>query len=150
MITTVLKHLRARAWLALVVVAACSTTEEVTPLGLGDGCVIATDCKAPLACVFARCHQPCNETRDCPTGQRCIVGSGDRVCQLPDERECEYNSDCPPPEVCAVDGKCRDQCVSDSDCVKGQLCISGTCAEPSELVDGGLPGDVPSSGTPCV
>ncbi len=55
--------------------------------------------------------------------------------------------------VCGVDGQCRDQCVTSSDCISGQLCVTGTCADEQELVDGGLPevsreGGV--SARPCV
>jgi hypothetical protein len=135
----------------LLLVAACSTAEEVAELGVGDTCLIGSDCKAPMVCVFARCHQQCADTRDCPAGLRCVLGSKPQhVCQLADERACEYNSDCSAPQVCAVDGQCRDQCVSAQDCVPGQLCVSGTCADASEVVDGRLPGEVLEGGEPCV
>src|SRR5205823_6662430 len=48
------------------------------------------------------------------------------------------NSDCGKGQSCAVDGQCRDRCASDRDCVGGQRCAAGACADPVELVDGRL------------
>ncbi|HEY1532584.1 MAG TPA: hypothetical protein VGF76_01155, partial [Polyangiaceae bacterium] len=61
------------------------------------------------------------------------------VCQLAQEQDCTYNSQCPEGQVCGVDGQCRDQCASDRDCVSGQECVKGNCADPSELDGGQLP-----------
>ncbi|HEX2673562.1 MAG TPA: hypothetical protein VHM25_21930, partial [Polyangiaceae bacterium] len=67
------------------------------------------------------------------------------VCQLAQEQTCSYNSQCPEGQVCGYDGQCRDQCASDRDCVTGQLCKKGNCADRSELDDAGnLP--IPDSG----
>src|SRR5437899_7834166 len=54
-------------------------------------------------------------------------------------------------QVCAVDGQCRDQCTTARDCLAGQQCVTGTCADDTELLpDGGLPrANDASSGDPC-
>jgi hypothetical protein len=79
------------------------------------------------------------------------------VCQLPDERGCTFNSECPDQhQVCGIDGQCRDQCVADRDCLAEQTCVSATCADNKELVDGGLvpasmtDAGAPASGIPCL
>jgi hypothetical protein len=121
----------------LVLIAACSGDEPVA-VELGLGCTIDSDCQAPLACVFSRCHAQCSASRDCPSDERCVLGRGEtHVCQLPDERDCAYNSDCPAGQLCSVDGQCRDECLVDRDCVSEQRCVSHTCADSDELVDGG-------------
>jgi hypothetical protein len=108
-------------------------------VSLGGGCLINSDCDDPLVCAFRLCHTQCQTDRDCSQGQLCVIAERpDRVCQLASEKSCHYNSDCPGVEVCGVDDQCRDQCSVDRDCVPGQLCVTGTCADQSELVDGGL------------
>jgi hypothetical protein len=136
---------------------ACSTEPEPAKVALAEGCLINTHCNVPLVCAFRRCHEECEDSRDCSPGQRCV--SSDRpfhVCQLPIETKCSYNTQCPDGQVCGVDGECRDQCTSDRDCVSRQTCVSGTCAEQDELTQGKLPaldaGNVanPGGGVPCV
>jgi hypothetical protein len=140
----------ARVGLAFLTAAACSTGEEVAELGAGATCSLASDCAAPLVCVVSRCHEECSQTRDCPAEQRCVIVDKPRaVCQLAAERDCDFTSDCPQPLVCGVDGQCRAQCQAPTDCLPGQACASGTCADTEELVDGRLPSDDPEPGTPC-
>jgi len=90
-------------------------------------------------------------------GQRCLASDRPfHVCQLDDETECIYHSDCPPSLLCGSDGECRDQCSTSRDCLPpdeeadapGQVCVEGTCADPEELDDEGhLPDvDEPSGG----
>ena len=150
-------HLMGLALLAMALVPlSCSgdsDEEAVIVARLSEGCLINSDCEAPLVCAFRRCHVQCTDSRDCPPDQRCVAA--DRplsVCQLPDERNCTYNSQCPPGQLCAIDAQCRDQCKGDRDCVPMQMCVSGSCVEPSELQDGGLPPSAEieaGSGTPC-
>jgi len=119
---------------------------------LAEGCLVNTDCNNPLVCAFERCHAQCQANRDCATGQRCVQAERPfRVCQLDDERACSYNSECPEHQVCAIDGQCRDQCQADRDCVPEQVCVSGSCASPDELVDGGLvaTNQEQKTGQPC-
>lgn len=128
--------------LFLAVLAFACSGDDVQPVDLGGGCLVNSDCSAPLICAFRRCHTQCNSDRDCQMGlisERCVEADRPyRVCQLDNETKCTYNSDCPQGEVCGIDDQCRDQCASDRDCVMGQVCVTGTCADPAELVDGGL------------
>lgn len=131
-----------------------STEEKIALAKLTEGCLINTDCTDPLVCAFRSCHVQCETSRDCDDGQRCMLSDRPfHVCQLPSEKDCGYNSDCPEGQLCGVDGECRDQCAADRDCVAEQVCVTGTCAEPAELSDGGLPhtGDAGAnaSGQPC-
>ena len=139
----------------LLATLAVACTNDDPPLArLAQGCLINSDCAAPLVCAFQRCHNACESTRDCPAGLRCVGSDGPlHVCQLEEERSCLYNSECPEGQKCGTDAECRDQCQGEADCLKDQLCVSGTCAEPTELRDGGLPVVAkdagPSSGQPC-
>ena len=157
------RHGHRRRWAAVLLMAglcaavpfalpACSDEEPLEVAALGEGCLINTDCESPLVCAFRRCHTGCEETRDCPLGQRCVVADKPfHVCQLEDEVGCSYNSQCPGAQVCAIDGQCRDQCQADRDCLTDQLCTTGTCAALDELVDGGLvpSNDAQTTGQPC-
>jgi hypothetical protein len=139
--------------IAVTLAASCSE-EEKKLAKLAQGCLINSDCDAPLVCAFQRCHNACESTRDCPPGLRCVSSDGPlHVCQLEEERSCVYNSQCPEGQVCASDAQCRDMCMGQADCLKEQLCVAGSCAEPSELRDGGLPvadkEGGPSTGQPC-
>ncbi len=120
-----------------------SSKEKIQAASLSEGCLINTDCESPLVCAFRRCHDACETSRDCPAGQRCLASDRPfHVCQLADEKDCSYNSECPTGLVCAVDGECRDQCGGDRDCLPGSVCVSAACAEPEELDDNGaLPTD---------
>ena len=140
-------------WLA--VMAACSS-DTPAQVGVGEGCIINTDCSSPLVCAFRKCHVACTTSRDCDLGQRCMASDRPfHVCQLPTERTCSYNSDCPPQQACGPDRQCRDQCAADRDCLGGQVCLGATCADTAELVDGGIiseagPSEEASvSGLPC-
>ncbi|HEY4119705.1 MAG TPA: hypothetical protein VGM56_17680 [Byssovorax sp.] len=140
------------------IVAACALlplacgSDDAPTLTIGEACAINSDCASPLVCAFERCHNQCESDRDCSAGERCVESTRpDRVCQLSDESTCTYSSECPGTEVCAVDDQCRDQCAEDRDCGVGQTCVSGTCADPTELDDGGLPAASGSQpvGQPC-
>jgi hypothetical protein len=131
------QHLLAVCVLAAAAPAACSNSGS-NQAGLASECIVNSDCDAPLVCAFTRCHTQCTTTRDCPTDSMCV--ESDRpfdVCQLPVEKDCTFNSDCPEGQVCGVDSICRDQCKTDSDCIAGQTCTQGTCADPSQLDDAG-------------
>jgi hypothetical protein len=128
---------------------------------LGDGCLLNSECNEGLVCVFRRCHIQCVTSGDCPIGAdgnrlRCVVGEKPAsICQLEDERACQYHSECPGEQICGPDGECRDQCKDDRDCVSGQTCAGGVCAEAEELnEEGELEGEPPpegqETGFPCV
>jgi hypothetical protein len=133
---------RLASWLTIAgcfaLPASCSGDKKTTA-ALAEGCLINTDCDPPLVCAFRRCHTECTDSRDCEPGQRCVASDRPfHVCQLAEERNCTYNSDCPSGETCGVDLQCRDQCLGDRDCVKTQVCVGGTCADTGELHDGYL------------
>ena len=125
--------------MAAIMQTSCDSTEVAILKSLTEGCLINSDCEGDLICVFRRCHIQCETTPDCPIDSkgdplRCMLGTQpEHVCQLEDEKYCEYNSQCPEGQLCGADGECRDRCLGDRDCVTGQLCVQGTCAEPDEL-----------------
>lgn len=133
-----------RSWLVVVAVTTLSCGSD-SPVKPGTACVVNSDCNNPLSCSFGTCHSACQESRDCPTGQRCVsagpvMGAGDagtstvNVCQLAVEKTCVQNSDCKAPLVCARDLQCRNQCREDRDCAtKSQKCIENVCADPDEF-----------------
>jgi len=145
-------------WFSCVVaIAAACSSDEAVGKGVAEGCVINSDCSSPLVCAFRKCHVACLSSRDCQPGQRCMASDRPfHVCQLADERICTFNSDCPPDQVCGVDGQCRDQCSASRDCLFEQTCVGGTCADDKELVNGAIvvPGmgdaGTTASGVPCL
>jgi hypothetical protein len=96
-------------------------------------CVRASDCTGKLVCVQNFCVQQCVQSKDCSSGERCIVATGGNSCQPPEKAACTYNSDCTIPLVCGVDLQCRNQCQTDVDCTTGQVCtsVSKLCADPA-------------------
>ena len=140
-------------WSALflfAVLTGCSGAESKRAQ-LAGGCTLNSDCDSPLVCAFRICHTACLETRDCPAGERCVASDKPfHVCQLGSEVSCTRNSDCHGSQVCGVDNQCRDQCVSDRDCLSGQTCTQATCADSVELNSKGVlepaTGDAGSSG----
>ena len=116
------------SWLA----AGCTKAKEID---VGGTCLLNSDCTQPLVCTMGKCHDACHATGDCPPGQSCITASDQsKVCQLPAETRCIYDSDCQPGLKCATDQQCRNQCQEDVDCSPGQLCTTTkTCAEPNQV-----------------
>lgn len=134
-----------------LVAFACGDTsaEEKARAGVAGACTLNSDCNQPLVCAFRLCHVECEETRDCPDGQRCVAGDdGKNVCQLPQEKACLATSSCKGDQVCAEDKECRDACARATACVGDQVCsTSGACAEPDEVdEDGNITGKGGSSG----
>ncbi|MDF3068967.1 MAG: uncharacterized protein K0R38_4568 [Polyangiaceae bacterium] len=142
----------------LLAALACdsSVDEKIALAKLAQSCLVNSDCSSPLVCAFEACHAECESSRDCDTGARCVAAARPyKVCQLEEERACKRTSDCAEGLVCGVDGECRDQCLTSNDCVEGQQCVSGTCADVDELDESGqltpAPGkEVGSEGAPCV
>jgi hypothetical protein len=80
------------AFLGVLGFSACSGDPEPVQVALAQGCTINSDCVAPLVCAFKRCHDECNESRDCPNDQHWMVSDRPfHVCQLPVEETCSYN-----------------------------------------------------------
>jgi hypothetical protein len=97
-------------------------------------CVLDSDCNNPLRCLDLYCVKACNESRDCPSNERCIVMANmSSSCQPLEKEMCQYTSQCTPPLVCSFDFQCRNQCNTDVDCAHGQKCTSLThlCADPA-------------------
>ena len=133
---------------------ACSSAAELQKTALGDACVLNSDCQSPFVCAFRLCHVQCKTSRDCPSGARCVTSDRpSNVCQLAKEAACSTNASCAANQVCAVDQQCRDRCLGDRDCITGQVCSVGSCAEPAELTSGSLaktsPPGAPTDGQPC-
>lgn len=132
-----------------------SVNEKIALARLAQNCLVNSDCSTPLVCAFEACHAECESSRDCTDGARCVAAARPyKVCQLEEERLCQRTSDCAEGLLCGVDGECRDRCSSDSQCVEGQLCVSGTCADTDELDDSGQLTPAPgttrgSEGSPC-
>jgi hypothetical protein len=137
-----MKRTHVRRFSALVLAAlwagawACSSDDELTPVGLARPCSLNSDCRTPLVCVFRLCHAQCEEDRDCGGEQRCVAGYDGNVCQLDSEIACDADNSCPARQVCGRDGECRDLCQKDADCTDGQLCAnSGECASSDPTKD---------------
>src|SRR4051812_5273092 len=102
------------AFFILVGVIACgssSTDNAIAHADLAKGCIVNSDCKDPLVCAFKSCHDKCDTSRDCPDKELCV--QSDRpfhVCQLPVEKDCATNAQCPTGQTCGVDSQCRDVC----------------------------------------
>lgn len=139
-------RLSAATCLALIWAGACggdSEPERRRLALLAEACVINSDCKSPLYCVFRKCHEQCAADVDCPLGQLCVTTdqAGLRVCQLPSETACAESQDCQGKQVCARDARCRDHCSQKDDCGPDQTCaVQGACANEKEVdPEGNLP-----------
>lgn len=131
------------AFVTMVVVAACGDDPQAAlRAAIAEGCSLNSDCSSPLVCAFQTCHVECKSTRDCVAygGGLCVQSDKPYyICQNPLEKNCARNSDCAGKQICGTDLHCRDQCVSDRDCLAGQSCTASVCAEPEELIGGLLP-----------
>lgn len=140
-----------------VVGAGCisSDNERTLELAVGTRCTLNSDCTDPNVCVFGTCHAECNSSADCQHGERCVKGEkgGVNVCQLASESKCDSSADCAGEQVCGVDGACRDGCKGTDECLVGQVCTQGTCADQEEVdpMSGALPEDPAhiGEGQPC-
>ncbi|MEZ4445924.1 MAG: hypothetical protein R3B72_43010 [Polyangiaceae bacterium] len=128
---------------------ACDGTESARAR-LGGDCSLNSDCEDGLRCTYGVCHAACATDKDCPDGVCRMDAEGIAFCSLAGTA-CNYTSECPPPQVCGVDGQCRNVCNGDRDCLPEQVCRSATCAALVELSEGRLPRspDRPEVGAPC-
>jgi hypothetical protein len=124
----------------LLAMASCSSGSGLSPVGLAQGCSINSDCNSPLICAFGKCHEACQQSRDCPSGERCVSGGMDNVCELPTESTCSSGSQCPTGLTCSTtDMQCRNGCTTSADCtVAGDLCANGACYSPMEAAEAGI------------
>jgi hypothetical protein len=107
--------------------ASCSSTKQLA--GVAQHCSLNSECDQPLVCVFTLCHNACNTSVDCPSGERCVPSAtpGMNVCQLPKvEATCAAGSTCSiPGEVCGSDSQCRPSCTAAKACqVSGTTCLA--------------------------
>lgn len=115
----------------------CGSDDFSASASLASGCAVNSDCTAPLACAFGRCHQQCGESRDCPAGQTCLRSGSNSVCQLADESACgDGGGTCPSGLVCSS-GACRSVCTSPADCIADQMCSANVCLPGAAAGDGG-------------
>lgn len=123
---------------AVVFLCASGCVTRDTPSALSEGCLLNSDCEAPLVCVFRRCHTTCAADRDCPANSRCqITDNPYAVCLLDDENNCA-NRACPPGLTCGPDKRCRRDCLTKRDCLDEQECLEGQCVAPQDKGPSGL------------
>lgn len=118
--------------------------DEAPARTVTQGCSLSSECTSPLVCAFAKCHQACKSSRDCSNGERCV--QSDRPYYVCQKQGCARNSECLGKQICAPDGQCHDQCLTQKDCLADQVCTAGACADTRELVNGVLPSVIPDAG----
>lgn len=88
-------------------------------------CRTDAECPSLLACIDARCQNPCTHTDICTPDQQCKVLNTlplrTIICQ------------CPPDTIVDSNGRCRSvvhlqpQCTLDTDCLETDKCVRGGC-----------------------
>ena len=110
-------------------------------------CSLDSQCQSPLVCTMGECTNVCGACtvpgpcRDCPAGAQCIADSDGMLgCFDPSSRTCVYSSECGTEGefVCAIDGRCRLECLTDCDCRNGEVCRERAFMEGTETVRGNL------------
>ncbi len=125
--------------LVLVGAAGVASCNKSSGVGVDAACSINSDCASQLVCAFGRCHDQCKASRDCPSGERCVVSGSLGVCQLTQESLCAAGTPCETGEVCGPDLQCRLDCTASGGCVAGDYCVttaaSGACYSASTSAD---------------
>ncbi|MEZ4221873.1 MAG: LamG domain-containing protein [Polyangiaceae bacterium] len=147
-------------WIRWVIVSCCAlglgvgacgsdTAEERGKLAsIGEGCSINSDCANPYVCAFGRCHEQCDDSRDCTPPALCVKGdAGLGICQLPDEVDCSNGKACAGKQVCSVQAVCRDFCTGASDCLSTQICVGTYCEDTTGSGGAGGSGGAATGGT---
>ncbi len=110
----------------LFVLPSCAEPKRL-PVGLT--CDRNSQCAAPLVCRLEKCRIQCGDSRDCPSGLKCVLDSiGLGACTVVDETGCTLDSDCPADLSCAS-GQCTNECADIRDCVAGASCEEGVCRD---------------------
>src|SRR5258708_684956 len=111
----------------------CGSSTPATPPAT-PSCVRRSDCKNALRiCADSFCVGEGEASLDWTNGARCIIAAAGNTCQPPEKKLCQFNSDCTPGLVCGTDLQCRNQCKTDVDCPRKQVCtsVSLLCADPT-------------------
>jgi hypothetical protein len=123
----------------VLVLGSCRGLSLLDPLGAQ--CELTSECDAPLVCRIGFCRNECATSRDCGAGLVCLLDNqGLGACQLPDERSCDRDSDCPDILVCRM-SQCTNECncpdgeVPCADCVPGAACVTDTASSMRGCVD---------------
>jgi len=127
---------------AVVALAPSSCGKSSSGASIASNCSINSDCDSPLVCAFGRCHSECAESRDCPSGQRCISSTAGGVCQLAQESTCNTGTLCQSNQVCGSDQQCRLECTSMGGCIAGDYCL--TAGGPGACYSASNPDDQPA------
>lgn len=115
----------------------CASRDVPRLSTLSEGCLLNSDCQSPLVCVFRRCHQPCNERRDCPAGADCQP-TGDPPQLVCLQLTCATGP-CPEEQICGADRQCRRRCENAAHCDPRQACVHEQCVWSDQLQpDGGF------------
>lgn len=94
-----------------------------------DECVLDSDCPAKLACINARCVNPCHQLEPCTRPSTCEVISSEpmrtMICICPDGYVSNGSGSCKPTKSIVKIG-----CISDGDCENDKSCVNGICRNP--------------------
>src|ERR1700753_3971919 len=105
-------------------VSSCGGSSSAKPT---PKCVLSSEGGGNLVCPLGFCVAPCQQSKDCPSGELCVNTGTDKACRAPEAAKCALNSQCSSPLVCGKDLTCRQMCAGDVDCLTGQVCTkSGT------------------------
>lgn len=94
-------------------------------------CRSDADCPSLLACINARCINPCSQGHICTPDQQCRV-----LDTLPLRT---IMCQCPADTITDTSGRCRaieyekPQCTNDLDCADADKCIRGSCVEACKV-----------------
>uniref|UniRef100_T1G9Y3 EGF-like domain-containing protein n=1 Tax=Megaselia scalaris TaxID=36166 RepID=T1G9Y3_MEGSC len=96
-----------------------------------EECVIDSDCPESLACINARCVNPCHQLEPCSRPSTCAVISSKpmrtMICTCPDGYVSSGSGTCKPTKSIVEIG-----CISDVDCDSTKTCVAGICKNPCD------------------
>ncbi|MDB4928858.1 MAG: hypothetical protein JWM10_1342 [Myxococcaceae bacterium] len=130
---------RASWWVLALLGALAPACKSKQPVN--GQCVFNSDCDETqsLICAGRYCRQQCNlaapaetRNRDCPSGTLCQPAAQQTATigaclPLGDNGYCVYASECAPPLVCNIDGRCSSQCRESRDCQAISLDPGSVC-----------------------